>query len=148
MLCQQLSQFFRVIIEYSDDECEKFLLNLNYDIPEQRQEKIMSEILDSEEKLMKYLMFCLDYQLDIHSQKIGKNSPSNKHNENSATFNVAGCSLPIYEKLLLAISRNPKSIGEIKSVVNKLSAAKDSCGNYILSQEFKDMWNLFSEYSR
>ena len=148
MLCQQLSQFFRVIIEYSDDECEKFLLNLDYDIPEQRQEKIMSEILDSEEKLMKYLIFCLDYQLDIHSQKIGKNSPSNKHNENSATFNVAGCSLPIYEKLLLAISRNPKSIGEIKSVVNKLSAAKDSCGNYILSQEFKDMWNLFSEYSR
>ena len=116
-------------------------------IPAERHGKIMSEILDSEEKLMRYLMFCLDDQIDKVQQNIGKQLKTvhSHDNDNSAWKDY---SIPIYEKLLLATSRNRSALKNIRDNVEKLREAKDKNGQPLLSKVFMDMWNLFAPYAK
>lgn len=144
--CQQLSQFLKVKITYSEDS-EEFLCRLDFTIPEERHQKIMSEILDNEEKIMRYLMFCIDNHIDKEQQMIGRASLSK-----SATSYARGewsqYSLPIYEKLLLAASRKPEGLRDIKRFVERLKNEKDSTGKPLLSKDFLRMWNIFKEYTQ
>ena len=107
----------------------------------------MSEILDNEEKIMRYLMFCIDNHIDKEQQMIGKISLSN-----SATSYTRGewsqYSLPIYEKLLLAASRKPEGLRDIKRFVERLKNEKNSTGKPLLSKDFLRMWNIFKEYAQ
>ena len=143
--CQQLSSFLRVKICLGSDEEKTFLIQMPVQIPAERHGKIMSEILDSEEKLMRYLMFCLDDQIDKWQQNIGKQLKTvhSCDNDNSVWKD---CSLPIYEKLLLATSRNRSALKNIRDNVEKLREAKDKNGKSLLSKAFIDMWNLFAPY--
>lgn len=144
--CQQLSSFLRVKISFGSDEEKNFLIQLPVQIPSERHGKIMSEILDSEEKLMRYLMFCLDDQ-DKEQLNIGKQSRSvhSGDNDNSAWRD---CSLPIYEKLLLTTSRNRSALKNIRDNVERLRKVKDKNGKPLLSEAFIRMWNLFAPYAK
>lgn len=146
-MCQQLSSFLRVKISFRPDEEKNYLIQLPVQIPAERHSKIMSEILDSEEKLMRYLMFCLDDQMDKEQLNIGKHLRTVHFgdNDNSAWRD---CSLPIYEKLLLATSRNRSALKNIRDNVEKLRKAKDINGKPLLSKAFIDMWNLFAPYTK
>lgn len=145
-MCQQLSSFLRVKISFGSDEEKNFLIQLPVQIPSERHGKIMSEILDSEEKLMRYLMFCLDDQ-DKEQLNIGKQSRSvhSGDNDNSA---LSDCSLPIYEKLLLTTSRNRSALKNIRDNVERLRKVKDKNGKPLLSEAFIRMWNLFTPYAK
>lgn len=146
-LCQQLSSFMKVNVHFSKDEEKEFLIQIPISIPEERQGKIMSEILDSEEKLMRYLMFCLDAKMDKEQQKIGKELPKHVLNGNEdATWRQY--SIPIYERLLLAASRNTATLRDVRDNVERLRKAKDKEGNPLLSKEFLNMWNLFAIYAK
>lgn len=146
-MCQQLSSFLRVKISFGPGEEKNFLIQLPVQIPPERHGRIMSEILDNEEKLMRYLMFCLDDQTDKEQQNIGKQLKAmhSGDNDNSAWRD---CSLPIYEKLLLATSRNRSALKNIRDNVERLRNAKDKNGQSLLSRKFIDMWNLFAPYAK
>lgn len=146
-MCQQLSSLLRVKISFRSDEEKNFLIQLPVQIPAERHGKIMSEILDSEEKLMRYLMFCLDDKMDKEQLNIGKQLRTVPFgdNDNSAWRD---CSLPIYEKLLLATSRNRSALKNIRDNVEKLRKAKDINGKPLLSEAFIGMWNLFAPYAK
>ena len=103
----------------------------------------MAEILDNEEKIMRYFMFCLDPLTDKEQQKIGRDIT--KHN-NSISKEYQDCSLPIYEKLLLAASRNKPALAEIDKSIKQLKNTKGKDGKPLLSESFKDMWKLFATY--
>ena len=146
-LCQQLSSFMKVNVHFSKDEEKEFLIQIPISIPEERQGKIMSEILDSEEKLLRYLMFCLDAKMDKEQQKIGKELPKHVLNGNEdAPWRLY--SIPIYERLLLAASRNTATLRDVRDNVERLRKAKDKEGNPLLSKEFLNMWNLFAIYAK
>ena len=145
--CQQLSSFLRVNVHFSNNEEKDFLVQVPVCIPEERHGRIMSEILDSEEKLMRYLMFCLDANMDKEQQKIGKELPkhASKGNDDASSKQY---SLPIYEKLLLAASRNKTALKDVRDNVERLRKAKDKDGNPMLGKEFLNMWNLFAIYAK
>ena len=106
----------------------------------------MSEILDNEEKIMRYLMFCLDSKLDIEMQKIGSELKfSRQSTEESSTQPY---SLPIYERLMLAASRDRAALSNIKENVERLKNVKGKDGKRLLSKEFLEMWNKFSVYAK
>ena len=143
--CQQLSTFIRVCVSKNDTDKE-FLMHLPLLIPEERHGKIMSEILDNEEKIMSYLMFCLDSKLDIEMQKIGSELKfSRQSTEESSTQPY---SLPIYERLMLAASRDRAALSNIKENVERLKNVKGKDGKRLLSKEFLEMWNKFSVYAK
>lgn len=145
--CQQLSAFLRVRISLGSTEEKNFLIHVSVQIPAERHGKIMSEILDSEEKLMRYLMFCLDDQTDKEQQNIGKQLKTvhSCDNDNSAWKDY---SIPIYEKLLLATSRNRSALKNIRDNIEKLRKAKDKNGKLLLNKAFINMWNLFAPYAK
>jgi hypothetical protein len=146
--CQQLSTLLRVSVRFDAQHEKNFLLRMpDIQIPEERHGKIMSEILDSEEKLMRYLMFCLDSDSDKDQQIIGKDLPKHHYLANDrSTWDKY--SLPIYEKLLLAASRNREALKYVQQNVARLQKAKGKDGKPLLSNEFLKMWNLFSVYAK
>ena len=142
LLCQQLSPFVFITIKSGEEE-KKFMLKLPLEMPEERIGHIMAEILDNEEKIMRYFMFCLDPLTDKEQQKIGRDIT--KHN-NSISKEYQDCSLPIYEKLLLATSRNKAALAEIDKSIKQLNNTNGKDGKPLLSESFKKMWNLFAAY--
>ena len=142
LLCQQLSPFVFITIKSRGEE-KKFMLKLPLEMPEERLGHIMAEILDNEEKIMRYFMFCLDPLTDKEQQKIGRDIT--KHN-NSISKEYQDCSLPIYEKLLLAASRNKPALAEIDKSIKQLKNTNGKDGKPLLSESFKDMWKLFAAY--
>ena len=146
-MCQQLSSFLRVKISFRSDEEKNFFIQLPVQIPAERHGRIMSEILDSKEKLMRYLMFCLDDQMDKEQLNIGKQLRT-MHSGDNDNSEWRDCSLPIYEKLLLATSRNRSALKNIRDNVERLRNAKDKNGQSLLSETFIDMWNLFAPYAK
>ena len=146
-LCQQLSSFLRVSIVLDKDNEKNFLLQVPIEIPEERHGRIMSAILDSEEKWLRYLMFCLDSQMAREEQNIGKDL-TNPHVGGNDDTVWQRCSLPIYEKLLLASSRDRMALKKIQHIVEKLSKAEGQAEKPLLSDEFINMWKLFSKYSK
>ncbi len=147
LLCQQLSSFLRVNVHFPNSEEKDFLIQIPICIPDERHGRIMSEILNSPEKLMRYLMFCLDANMDKEQQKIGKDLPKQSSNGNG-DVSWKQYSLPIYEKLLFAASRNKSALRNVRDNVERLRKAKDKDGNPLLSKEFLNMWNLFAIYAK
>ena len=96
---------------------------------------------------MRYLMFCLDAQTDMEQQNIGKQLKKIHHSEFDNTA-WKRYSLPIYEKLLLATSRNKSALKNIRDNVEKLRKAKDKNGKPLLNKDFINMWNLFAPYAK
>ena len=146
-LCQQLSPFLRVNVRFPNNEEKEFLIKIPICIPDERHGRIISEILDCEEKFMRYLMFCLDADMDKEQQKIGKELPKHSLNSNG-DVSWKQYSLPIYEKLLLAASRNKPALRNVRDNVERLREAKDKDGNSLLSNEFLKMWDLFAKYAK
>lgn len=145
LCCQKLSTFLRVSVTWSDIEKE-FLLHLPITVPEERHGRIMAEILDNEEKIMRYLMFCLDARLDSEMQKIGSGQRFGRQSiDNSG---IQPYSLPIYERLMLAASRDKTALVIIKENVERLKNVNGKDGKRLLSKEFLDMWNKFSVYAK
>lgn len=142
LLCQQLSPFVSITIKSGEEE-KKFLLKLPLEMPDERLGHIMAEILDNEEKIMRYFMFCLDPLTDKEQQKIG--SGITRYNSHISK-EYQDYSLPIYEKLLLSASRNRAALAEIDKSIKQLKNTNGKDGKPLLSESFKDMWKLFAAY--
>lgn len=144
--CQQLSTFLRVLAIFNRDHRKEFLWQMaGVEIPEERHGKMMATILDSEEKVMRYLMFCLDAQTEREQLKIGKELPS-YHGTAADNALWGPYVLPIYEKLLLAASRDREALRRVKRNIERLRQARDKEGQPLLRPEFLKMWNLFAPY--
>ena len=139
--CQELSPFVKVEVEYSG-LTKEFLMKIPLEIPEERNALIMSEILDSEEKIMRYLMFCLDSNMDEGDLRIGSQVSRNS-NAGGDESSMSEYSMPIYERLLLASSRKPQLLADIDKSIKQL---ENSC-NSSLSKEFREFWSLFETFA-
>ncbi len=143
--CQHVSPFVRVVVTMNGKD-KPFLLKLPFEVPMERHGRMMAEILDSQEKLMRYLLFCLDDRLETEMQKIG--SELNTRKPSGGSGNMDALTLPIYERLLLAASRDQAALGHIKKNVERLKGVKGRNGEPLLSKEFMEMWEKFSVYAK
>lgn len=141
--CQRLSPFMEVTLAVQGETIGLFLLIADFEMPLEREGKMLSELLDTEEKVMKYLMFFLDERTDVDLLGIGKEiGKKNTNGRNTGTGNRE-YENPIYEKLLYAASRNPESIERMSESIKKLAKQKGSDGQPILKKEFLDFWKNF-----
>ena len=145
--CSGLSPFLCVNVKYAG-EVKEFLMKLPLSIPEERHAAVMSEILHNEERLMQYILFCLDPAIDGDMLEFKEGRVQQAGNGNGG---FAAYSLPLYERLLLAASRNRSALVEIKRNIDKLKDSNckpltDDDGVPLLSDEFLELWNLFEKY--
>ena len=140
--CSMLSSFARVEIK-AFDETKTFLLKLPIKMSPElltaRHIKIMSEIIGDEERMMGYILHCLD-PFAMPGKQMKKRNQT-KHGGGNSDKGLY--LLPIYEKLLVAASRNPQLLDDIGRNIELLKDTRDKDGQPLLSKDFNNMWEAF-----
>jgi hypothetical protein len=138
----QLSPFLEVEV-WSEGSIEaNFIVRMEIELPESRLRKIFSSIIDSREKFMQYLAFLLsgeDAQLISTSKQIGETNSGDQHG-------TLLLEMPVFEKLLLAASRNPVRIRSVDEMIQRIQSERADGGEPIVSDEFIALWNVFKTY--
>lgn len=145
--CQTISPLLKISIQDKDENCTNYILLMEMELPKERTSKMMAEILDSEDKVMKYLMFLLDDNMSSDELDLSKpNKESKLHDDKGQT--VIDYKTPILEKMLLASSRNPQALSRMKETIDRMNGMKDIHGNPLLSKEFLNLWNNFKGFAK
>lgn len=148
--CQELSRFIKITVKLKGQKAvppKSFLIDTKINIPQLRYKRVMEQILNSDEKILRYLLFILDNDMPDKDQLlIGKSKHSQSRKEmTSPTWEQYA--LPVYERLLLAASRDKAALKEFISKVERLKG--DNRGKKpILNAAFFNMVNLFKKYAR
>lgn len=143
----QLTSFMVWEIYLEDDDKEEllkgFIVQMDIDLPSSRLGKVFTSILDSKEKFLKYLTFILNGDeaevINLNVKKTGNGNMSGNENE------ING--IPVFEKLMLAASRNPKKLGHINEIIQKLKSEAEEGKESVISAEFENFWNIFYNYA-
>ena len=117
----------------------KLPIKMSPDLLTARHKKIMSEIIGDEERMMGYIMHCLDpFAMPVQQMKKSSHAKHGGGNQDKGLY-----LLPIYEKLLVAASRNPQLLDDIGRNIELLKDTRDKDGQPLLSKDFNDMWEAF-----
>ena len=143
----QLSRFFILHISHIKDENVKkqFLLLSDIEVPESRLARVFSEVIDSSDKFLKYLMTLLNDNGLIESF----DSPSNGNTMPTGAETARKPSPnfydePLYEQLLQAASRNPLKLKSVEEAINRIN--EDIGKQGIVPDEFMEMWKIFKTF--
>lgn len=139
---KQLSSFIKIEVFKAKETVLKILIKADIEMPKERNESIFKALVDSSEKFFMYLNFLISENHSIEpnlmSTTFEKNIVSSKKNEQGIFFG-----LPIFEKLMIASSRNKASLNEVSRLIERLE--KD---DKIITQEFKDLWNVIKLFAK
>jgi hypothetical protein len=143
----QLSKFFIINISHSKEESIKkqFLLLTDISMPESRLARVFSEVIDSSDKFLKYLMTLLNDNGLIESFDTPSSSDSittRKAMDRKPLANIYYA--PLYEQLLQAASRNPLKLKSVDDAINRIKEDTDKQG--IVPDEFLEMWKIFKTF--
>lgn len=142
----RLSPFLVFSIQFNDLVISEFLLTMDIELPKGRLNRIFSSIIDSRDKFMKYLSFLLTgEETALINEKMDGHQGSGSNNNNNFSSLDGGS---VYEKLLLASSRQPEKIKSIDNLIQKLQAEIDEPDNPIITEEFASFWSTFKEFTK
>ena len=111
------------------------------DMPEGRLSNILKSIIDNPDKFMAFLRAMLTDEPEGEFKKGDGNSAwKSSFLDNPSAF---GFNLPIYEELLISLSRSPERLIRLSSFIDKLSA--DTVENQIIPTDFSNLWKTIKE---
>lgn len=144
-LIYRLTPFFLFSI-YDDDKLLKHLvIKFEINFPEHRMRKIFSSLIENWEKLMKYISFLLTKEHVEPLLELGVRDDL----QSFGNLSIGGMwqsQFPIYEKLLIATSRNPKTLEQTMRLIDHLKDEVDANGNPIVESEFRELIQTFSSF--
>jgi HKD family nuclease len=119
----------------------KFAIKIKIEnLPGSRNTKIFRDIISNTANFFKYIRFLLTENYWDEELGFNENSKGSGH---GLPFYISQ-EEPIYENMLKAISRDRQKIGEIKSVIEKISEEDDDF-NPIIPSDFKQLWSIFEQ---
>ena len=138
----ELSPFLEFQIEKDDITYSTFLLQMQIELPETRFNKILTSIINSRSKFLKYLTFLLSgEEVDL----IEHNGPYLKGSTGSNN-KLFFADTPLYEKLLVTASRNPERLKMVDSMIERIKSETDQMEEPIISPEFESFWQVFKSF--
>jgi hypothetical protein len=141
-----LSPFLIVEIWSKNDLEKKFVVDMAIDLDRftNRMNRIFSNIISNKSRFLSYLSFLLsDSAPTVISEENDVNSQMNSSNHNGIAYFEG---TPIYEKLLVAASRNPKKLNKINSLIDRIREQRDKDDQPIVSDDFEAMWEIFKPF--
>jgi hypothetical protein len=141
-----LSPFLIVEIWSKNDLEKKFVVDMAIDLDRftNRMNRIFSNIISNKSRFLSYLSFLLsDNAPTIISDENDENSKKSSSNHNGIAYFEG---TPIYEKLLVAASRNPKKLNKINSLIDRIREQRDQDDQPIVSDDFDAMWEIFKPF--
>ncbi len=138
-----LSPFIEFSIYKGKELLSRFLLFMTIELPGSRLGRIMTSIIDSQEKFMKYLAFLLTGEvngvLKSKQESKGIRIPSDQ------LLGFAN-GIPIFEKLLITCSRQPEKLKEVDNLIRLLMKEEENSDEVIITPEFESFWSVFRTY--
>ena len=129
----QLSLFYKISI----DNEKRLLMIPTIGIPENRDKKIVTEIISNKKKLAEYIAFVLgDSSGSLEGDEEIETEPNNDGN-NTSFLSSDNYLTPIYERMLKAAYSNPEKIKDIEYIIRLIDDDK------IVTSEFKNLYNTF-----
>lgn len=138
-----LSIFLVFDILHKGVSCSQFLLPMEIELPESRLNKILTSIIDSRDKFMKYLTFLLTGE---ETNTIGESNDKKTATGNGTQDALLLEQTPIFEKLLIASSRYPEKLKSIETLIQRLKEESEEAEQPIITREFEDFWNVFHSF--
>ena len=141
-----LSPFLIVEIWSKNDLEKKFVVDMAIDLDRftNRMNRIFSNIISNKSRFLSYLSFLLsDSAPTVISDENDVNSQKSSSNHNGIAYFEG---TPIYEKLLVAASRNPKKLNKINSLIDRIREQRDKDDQPIVSDDFEAMWEIFKPF--
>jgi len=143
----QLSRFLIISISHTKEENIKkqFLLLSDIEVPESRLARVFSEVIDSSDKFLKYLMTLLNDNGLIESsipQQCVDTPLMNISKDLKPALNFY--EVPLYEQLLQAASRNPSKLRSVEEAISRIKEDTEKQG--IVPDEFMEMWKIFKSF--
>lgn len=141
-----LSPFLIVEIWSKNYLEKKFVVDITIDLDRfpNRMNRIFSNIISNKSKFLSYLSFLLsDSAPTIISNENDDNSQNSSSHHNGISYFEG---TPIYEKLLVAASRNPMKLNKINSLIDRIREQRDKNDEPIISDDFEAMWAIFKPF--
>lgn len=139
----QLTPYLLCTIQYAPGLKKQLVLDCEIEFNDSRMRKVFTSIINNKDKLFKYLSAILSKGEALPLGKL------NEQNEGSATpkpihqLEV----LPLYEKLLLAASRDKKKISMVAKTIDFLQNENDEKGQPIVEEKFTEFFNVFKPFA-
>ena len=143
----ELSPFLIIEIWFNNEIEKKFIVDMVIDLDQfsNRLNRIFSSFINNKSRFLNYLSFLLS---DGSPSII--NEENDKRYSKAASTNHNGIAYfegsPIYEKLLVAASRNPKKLKKINALIERIREQKDASNTSIVSDDFEAMWEIFKPF--
>lgn len=138
----RLTPYFLFTIKEGSAVLKTLVLKLDIDFPEGRMKKIFSSLVGDWEKLMKYLSFLLGKE---QVERLIDLTEDGGNGKSTYTIKSWQEQFPLYEKLLVAASRDVQSLLRAIKVVEMLADETDAKGNLLIEDNFKKMIQTFKE---
>jgi hypothetical protein len=139
----QLTPYLLCTIDYNNGTKKEVVVDCIIEFSVERMRKIFKSIINNQEKLFKYLTAILSKDETI--PLVGMDN--NKQNINPSTGVKALENYPLYEKLLLAASRDKKKIKLAAKTIEYLQKEKDENGQLIVDENFASFFEIFKPFA-
>ena len=145
----QVQKIQTTVKERNNEIEKKFIVDMIIDLERfsNRMKKIFSNIICNRSKFLNYLSFLLsDSSPTVIDNQTGKKKAfGTTSNHNGIAFFEG---TPIYEKLLIAASRDPKKLKKINSLIERIKDQNGKDDIPIVSNQFEEMWEIFKPFSK
>ncbi len=138
-----LSPFVEFSIFKGKEQLTRFLLTMRIDLPSSRLHRIMTSIIDSQEKLMKYLTFLLTGEENGELITVQKSKSIRLDFDHALGLSDG---TPVFEKLLIACSRYPEKLKDVDALIELLKKEREESDDVIITPAFEGFWNVFKAY--
>ncbi|MEZ5001430.1 MAG: hypothetical protein R2730_00220 [Chitinophagales bacterium] len=137
-----LTPFILCTINYGEGFVKQLVLDIEIEFDDSRMKKIFKSIISNQEKLFLYLSAILSKEETVPLLDLAE-ANSKKTKGTSRTLET----MPLYEKLLVAASRDPNKIKIAKKTIEILTNETDENGNLIISKAFEEFFDVFKPYA-
>jgi hypothetical protein len=114
---------------------------MEVDIPNEREDVIFNNLINSKVKFFEYLQFLLSPD-QLNGSLLIKDSAHQNTDDAGIIQDILGMNNSIYESLMFAASRSPKKLIEIDRIIQKLEQADSS-----VLEDFMPIWTVFKEFA-
>ena len=140
-----ISRFIAYRITENSDTLRSFLFRYELDgMPDSRLDSIFKSIVSNREKFYEYLHFLLTDDVTKGDLTSDGQKTTNFSNDDGGDF-FGQAELPLFERLIVAASRDPAKLGMVDNVIKRLKVSAESEAQ-LVPIEFLDFWDVFRPF--
>ncbi|MCP3669460.1 MAG: hypothetical protein GY814_03285 [Gammaproteobacteria bacterium] len=139
----ELSAFIEVQIRTDTGVHRQFLRKIDVDgMPDTRIAMIFRRIVENQSSFLRYIQFLL--QDDINKTDLLGEINRCESTGDSHSFDLWAQDSELYERLLVAASRDPRRLRDIDALLQQIKL--DSDANQVIPETFQEFWHTFSGF--